>query len=203
VRRERGIVWLTDGVVAPVLRYRADALVVVGGPSGAGKSTLAARVFEDPDAVLDADTVRAELAGARGVEAAAVDWPAALERTRADYLERLERGNGAVLVATAVRRGHRLGLAKDAAAAGVSLHLLMLDADLELCRAGRAAQESERISDGLFEHLVYEWIAFRGSLERGEDLEGVASVTVLDRPAVDALERVERYLPTFSRSARG
>jgi hypothetical protein len=85
----------------------------------------------------------------------------------------------------------------------VSLHLLMLDADLELCRAGRAAQESERISDGLFEHLVHEWIAFRGSLERGEDLEGVASVTVLDRPAVDALERVERYVPTFSRSARG
>jgi predicted kinase len=198
VRREQGIVWLPDGVVAPVLRYSADALVVVGGPSGAGKSTLAARVFEAEEVVVDADAVRTDLALAQGVEATAVDWPEALERTRVSYVERLDRGAGAVLVATAVRHGHRLGLAKDAAAAGVPLHLLMLDADLELCRAGRAAQEDERISDGLFEHLVREWAAFRRSLARGEHPDGVASVTVLDRPAVDALERVERYVPTFA-----
>jgi predicted kinase len=198
VRRERGIVWLTDGVVAPVLRYRADALVVVGGPPAAGKSTLAARVFEDAGLVVDAGAVRTEPALAQRVEGTAVDWPEALEHTRERYLERLDRGAGAVLVATAVRDGHRLAVAQDAAAAGVPLHLVMLDADLELCRAGRAAQEGERIPDGLFEHLVREWTTFRRSLARGEHPDGVGSVTVLDRPAVDALERVERYVPTFA-----
>ena len=190
--RERGILWLTEGVVAPVLHYAADALLVIGGPSGAGKSTLAARVLADPGAVLDADEMRAELADEGGVEPTDVEWADALARTRASYVERLRRGEGAVLVATAVRRGHRLGLVKDAAAAGVPCHLLMLDAGLELSRAGRDAQGEQRIPEGLFLHLVAEWEAFRRALVRGEDPDGAASVTVLDRAAVDALERVER-----------
>jgi predicted kinase len=190
MRRERGIVWLTEGVTAPVLCYAPDALLVIGGPSGAGKSTLAARVLAAPP--LDADDVRAALAAERGVQVAEVPWPDALSRTRAKYVGRLEAGEGAVVVATAVRRGHRLGLAKDAAAAGVPCHLLMLDATLEQCRAGRTAQGEERIPEGLFAHLVREWEAFRRELAAGEPRDGVASVTVLDRQAVDALERVER-----------
>ena len=190
MRRDRGILWLTDGVVAPVLRYRPDALLVIGGPSGAGKSTLAARLF---DSWLDADDVRASLAAARGVPVAEIDWPEALARTRETYAQQLAGGGGAVVVATAVRHGHRLRLAADADAAGVACHLLMLDASPELCRAGRAAQgEPPRIADGLFEHLVREWDAFRRALARGALPDGIASVTVLDRAAVDALERVER-----------
>jgi predicted kinase len=193
VRRERGIVWLTEGVIAPVLRYRADALLVIGGPSGAGKSTLAARALDEPAAALDADDMRAELAGEGGNAPTDAEWTGALARTRASYVERLRRGEGVVLVATAVRRGHRLGLVEDAAAAGVPCHLLMLDADVELCRAGQAAQGEDRIPEGLFLHLVAEWEAFRRQLVGGEDTDGVASVTVLDRAAVDALERIERY----------
>jgi predicted kinase len=191
MRRERGIVWLTEGVIAAVLRYAPDALLVIGGPSGAGKSALAARVLAAPP--LDADEVRASLAAERGVPLAEVPWPVALARTRADYVRRLGRGEGAVLVTTAVRRGHRLGLIKDATAAGVPCHLLMLDATLEQCRAGRTAQGEERISEGLFLHLIREWDAFRRELAAAEEPhDGVASVTVLDRQAVNALERIER-----------
>jgi predicted kinase len=163
---------------------------VIGGPSGAGKSTLAARVLATPP--LDADDVRAALAAERGVPVADVPWPVALARTRERYLRGLGAGEGAVVVATAVRRGHRIGLAKDAAAAGVGCHLLMLDAGLEQCYAGRAAQSEERIPESLFANLVREWVAFRRELAAGEPRDGVASVTVLDRQAVDALERIER-----------
>jgi predicted kinase len=188
VHRQEGIVWLTDGVVAPVLWFDRDALLVVGGPSGAGKSTLAARVLEG---VIDADEVRAAMAAERGVAIADIDWGEALARTREVYAERLSRGQGATLVTTAVRRGHRIGLAKDAEAAGVPCHLLMLDASLDLCVAGRAAQGDPRISDGLFLHLVREWQAFRRELVTGTLPDGIASVTVLDRTAADALERID------------
>jgi predicted kinase len=194
VRREGGILWLVEGVVAPSLRFPSGVLLVIGGPSGAGKSTLAARVLGS-EAVFDPDAVRAELAATRGTGVEEVPWPEALTRTRARYDERLATGDGAVVVTTAVRRGHRHGLARDARVHGTSCHLLMLDAGIELCRAGRAAQGTPRISEGLFEHLVREWLAFRRALSDRADPEGVAerfgSVTVLDRPAVDALQRVQ------------
>jgi predicted kinase len=191
VIRRDGIVWLTEGVASPVLRYPADALVVIGGPSGAGKSTLAARVVPAGE-VIDADDVRAALAAERGVALGAIDWPEALARTRAQYAERLATGRGAVVVATALRHGHRLGLAKDAMAAGVGCHLLLLDATAEECRAGRAAQGEARIADGLFEHLLREWAAFRRNLAAGAHPPGIASVTILDRAAAGGLERIER-----------
>jgi predicted kinase len=182
--------WLTGGATDPVLRYPADALLVIGGPSGAGKSTLAARVLAGAGA-QDPDEVRAALAAARGVPLAEVGWAEALARTRETYCERLAAGRGAVLVTTAVRAGHRIGLAKDAAAHGVSCHALMLDADAGLCRAGRRAQGEERIPAGLFEHLIREWAAFRRELAAGIEPPGFASVTILDREAVDALARIE------------
>jgi predicted kinase len=193
---DRVIRWLSAGATEPVLRYPADALVVIGGPSGAGKSTLAERVLGD---VLDPDEVRAALAAERGVPGTAVGWGEALARTRVLYCERLAAGRGAVLVTTAVRVGHRLGLAKDAAAHGVSCHALMLDADAELCRAGRRAQREERIPAGLFEHLNREWEAFRRELAAGVDPPGFASVTILDREAADALARIE-FVASYQRT---
>jgi predicted kinase len=154
--------------------------VVIGGPSGAGKSTFAARVVEAP--VLDPDAVRAALGGG--------PWEAALARFEAELAAALDRG-GAVAVTTALRRGHRLRLSRLARARGREAHLLMLDADLELCRAGRAAQGQARISEGLFLHLVREWEAFRRVLATaGEPPDGFRSVRVLDRAAADALQRV-------------
>src|SRR6185436_13568665 len=80
------------------------AAVALGGPPGAGKSTLAARVVDAARVpVLDPD----ELRDGR-------DWPVALAAWRTALGAALAAG-GAVAVTTALREGHRLGLAKTAA----------------------------------------------------------------------------------------
>jgi predicted kinase len=163
------------------LRYPARSLLVIGGPPGAGKSTLAARAVRGAP-VFDPDAVRAELAS---------DWPAALAATRERYRASLTAGEGAVLVATALRHGHRLGYVRDAARSGAGCHLLLLDATAEECRAGRAAQGEARISEGLFEHLLGEWAALRRTLAAGEPLpEDLASVRMLTRRDAAALDSI-------------
>ena len=182
-----GVAWLRGGDGPAVLRYPAGALGAIGGPPGAGKSTLAARVVDAGRVpVLDPD----ELRDGR-------DWPAALAAWRTALGAALDAG-GAVAVTTALREGHRLGLAKTAAAAGAPAHLVLLDADAGTCRAGRAAQGAPRISDGLFEHLLAEWAAYRRALEGLGDPAPFASITVLDRPAADRVRRI-----AISPSGRG
>ena len=131
--------------------------------------------------MLDPDETRA---------ASGASWEEALAAWRDELGAALSAGAGAVAVTTALRHGHRLGMAKAAAAAGVPAHLLLLDADAATCRAGRAAQDGERITDGLFEHLLREWAAYRRALSDGGDPAPFASVTVVDRDAADRLRRV-------------
>jgi predicted kinase len=177
-----GVAWLRGGGGPAVLCYPACALVVVGGPSGAGKSALAARVVERVP-VLDPDDTRSALGPSTpGAEAPAA-WHAELRTT-------LAAGGGAVAVTTALRHAHRIGLARAASEAGVPAHLLMLDADAELCRAGRAAQREERIAEGLFEHLIREWEAFRRDLAAADDPAPFDSITILDREAADRVRRI-------------
>jgi predicted kinase len=181
-RAPAGVTWVRGSGGPSALRYPSGALVVIGGPSGAGKSTLAARVV-DRVPVLDPDDTRAALGPDAGWGAALATWHGELRGT-------LAAGGGAVAVTTALRHGHRIGLARAASDAGVPAHLLMLDADADLCRAGRAAQPDERIPDGLFEHLIREWEAFRRDLADATDPAPFDSVTILDRAAVDRLRRI-------------
>jgi predicted kinase len=177
-----GVTWLRGNGGPAVLRFPPGSLVVIGGPPGAGKSTLAARVVDHGRVpVLDPDDTR---------DALALSWEEALAAWRVDLRAALAAGGGAVAVTTALRHGHRLGLTKAAAAAGVPAHLVLLDADADDCRAGRAAQGSQRISDGIFEHLLREWEAFRRALSGGREPDPFASVTVLDRAAADRVRRL-------------
>ena len=177
-----GVAWLRGGGGPAVLRYPAGALLVIGGPPGAGKSTLAARAVERVP-VLDPDGTRAALGPG-------AEWPDALAAWHAELRAALATGSGAVAVTTALRRGHRLGLARAASGAGAPAHLLMLDADASLCRAGRAAQGDARIPDGLFEHLLREWDAYRRELSTATDPAPFASVTIADREAANRLRRI-------------
>ena len=177
-----GVTWLRGAAGPAVLRFPAGALVVLGGPPGAGKSTLAARVVDAARVpVLDPDAVRASLGGT---------WEEALAAWRAELGDALAAGGGAIAVTTALRHGHRLGMAKAAAAAGVPAHLVLLDADAEACRAGRASQGEAKIADGLFEHLLGEWAAYRRALDAARDPAPFASVTILDRGAADRVRRL-------------
>src|SRR5215208_366679 len=106
-----GVSWLRGSGGPAVLRYPPGSLVVIGGPPGAGKSTLAARVVDgDRIPVLDPDATRAPLGAG---------WEEALAAWRDELRAALAAGGGAVAVTTALRHGHRLGLAKAAASAGV------------------------------------------------------------------------------------
>ena len=82
-------------------------------------------------------------------------------------------------------------MTKAAAAAGVPAHLVLLDVDADGCRAGRAAQGAARISDGLFEHLLREWEAYRRTLAADADPRPFASVTILTRAAADRVRRID------------
>jgi predicted kinase len=177
-----GVVWLRGPGGPAVLRYAAGSLVVIGGPPGAGKSTLAARVVDAARVpVLDPGATRAAPDADRDHAPAA--W-------RAELRAALLAGNGAVAVTTALRHGHRLGMTGAAAAAGVPAHLVVLDADPEACRSGRAARGDERIPDSLFERLLREWAAFRRTLADAGDPAPFASVTVVERAAADRLRRI-------------
>jgi predicted kinase len=177
-----GVTWLSGQAGPRVLRFPADALVVIGGPSGAGKSTLAARAV-DGAPLLDPDVTRAAVGADAG-------WGPALRSWHAELRGRLARGDGAVAVTTALRHGHRLGLARAATDAGVRPHLVLLDADADTCRAGRAAQGAERIPGGLFEHLIREWEAYRAALATATDPAPFDSITILDRAAADRVRHL-------------
>ena len=63
-------------------------------------------------------------------------------------------------------------------------HLVLLDADAATCRAGRAAQGGERITDGLFEHLLRGVGGVPpGAVGARGDPAPFASITVVDRDA--------------------
>jgi predicted kinase len=177
-----GVTWLRGEAGPAVLRYPAGSLVVIGGPPGAGKSTLATRVVDPARVpVLDPDATRAALDA---------EWEEAPAAWRDELRAALSAGSGAVAVTTALRQGHRLGLTKAAAAAGVPAHLLLVDADAETCRSSRAAQTDARISDGLFEHLLREWAALRRSLAESDDAAPFASITIVDRAAAGRLRGI-------------
>jgi hypothetical protein len=67
----------------------------------------------------------------------------------------------------------------------------VLDVDADTCRAGRAAQGAARIPDGLFEHLLREWDAFRRALAADGDPQPFDSVTILTREVADRVRRVD------------
>ena len=190
-----GVTWLRGRRRArPCCAIRPGALVVIGGPPGAGKSTLAARV-------VDRDARAGARPGRRSARRSGGSWEEALAAWRDELRAALAAGGGAVAVTTALRHGHRLGHGEGGRGGRRARRTcVLLDADAEACRAGRAAQGAARIADGLFEHLLREWAAFRRRAgRRAADPAPFDSVTILDRAAA----AIASAGSTISPSGRG
>jgi len=176
-----------------VLRYPANALLVVAGLPGAGKSTLIRRILARRVDVttLDPETIRRR-------------WQRALTTTRGYRLYRplvhLEhyvrlllalRAPGALVVHDTATRGWvRRALAWLAARAGRPAHLLFLDvAPQEAERAQRA--RGRRVPPRAMRRHARAWAAIRPRVQRpGATAAGYASTTVLDRSAAARLDAV-------------
>ena len=165
-----GVAWLRGGGGPAVLRYPAGALVVIGGPPGAGKSTLA----RAPSSACRCSTRTARAPRSAPARRGRRRWRRGATELRAA----LAAGAGAVAVTTALRHGHRLGLARAAVRR-------RRPGPPAAARRRRGAlprrprgQGDERIPDGLFEHLLREWEAYRRDLSTATDPAPFASITI-------------------------
>jgi hypothetical protein len=116
-----------------------------------------------------------------------------------EFLEEIElvlAEHGRVVVhMTALRPLIRSGVGQLAALYEAEAHLLMLDGDSEMCAAGQDARAAERsrIPDDAMESYLENWEHFKLSLRCSaieDECPHYRSVTVLDREAVNALERI-------------
>lgn len=169
------------------ISYPERTLLVVGGVPAVGKTTMIKRLLpEECQINLDQFITFTDNGSAAGFRYK--EFLAEIERTLG------ERGR-AVVHMTALRYAIRNGVGQLAAHHNAEAHLLMLDGDREMCAAGQDARAAERsrIPDDVMESYLQNWEHFKFLL-RCNDIEDACphyrSALVLDRNAVDSLERI-------------
>ncbi|MET7540031.1 ATP-binding protein [Streptomyces sp. NPDC005507] len=120
---------------------QAGTLLIAIGPGGAGKSTFAAKAAECGMAVVCLDTLRQEVSGDAGDQAAT---PAAVERQNVLLASHLSAGTSIYLDSTNVEPHVRAALVKRARAHGRPIVALRFLPTLDTCRARNAARPANR-----------------------------------------------------------
>jgi predicted kinase len=173
-----------------VLLFAPSAVVFVGGIPGAGKTTFLARTVRPGDAVvLDSAIVRRRLRTRFGRRV-----PYALYRPLVHLLHLLAvwralAGTAPVLVHDCATRGPlRRLLARRAARPGRAVHLLLLDVDPAVARAGQSAR-GRRVRARAMRRHERRWARIVRRRRPCAALldEAFTDVRVLDRHAADRI----------------
>jgi hypothetical protein len=166
-----------------VLRYPADAAVLIAGVPGAGKSTLAARLGRrDGVRVLDTDPLREQWARALGPFPYRL-WRPALHTAHLVRIWRaLGRPGPLVVAEPATRPRVRRILLRRTRRAGRTLHLLGIDAGVAEARGGQLAR-GRTIRPASLERHARRWARARAQARH----EGFATVRLLTRPHAAAV----------------
>jgi predicted kinase len=218
--RPQGNVWLTSLTVtlggeqlqvdgerhAPVgeLRFPEGSLVAFCGVPGVGKSTLADRVLPADTEMICVDELANELAQ-RDSRLAALEPQELWMRAFGELWQRLdaslERGQTTVVHLTGLKYWQQRGLARHAQRAGRPCHMILLDGDTDTCVDGQRARGFRQVPNERMDVYAEELAMLKLDIvDRFDDdsydavkqvgMPVFASVTVLDRPAADQLQRV-------------
>ncbi|MGW7823288.1 AAA family ATPase [Streptomyces puniciscabiei] len=164
-------------------------LVVITGLPGSGKSTLMRRAV--PGGRVDSQDTRD-----RWDARAPRHLPYACYRplVRLAHYAALRRalrtGEGVVVHDCGTQRWVRAWLAREARRRGGTLHLLLLDVTPEAAREGQR-ERGRAVSSYAFRRHRRTAARLLAAVERGELPAGCGNAILLDRPAADALQRIE------------
>ncbi|MFE9248357.1 AAA family ATPase [Streptomyces sp. NPDC007088] len=178
------------------LGFAAGDLVVVSGLPGSGKSTLLDRVARTGRGTVVLDSQEARERWERRLPR----LPYALLRplVRLSHYAALHRalrsGASLVLHDCGTQRWVRHWIAAEARARGAGMHLLLLDVHPALALAGQRTRGRAVSRYAFRRHRATLGRLLRGALA-GDLPRGCASVVLLDRPAADALRRLDFPAP--------
>ncbi|GIF02581.1 AAA family ATPase [Actinoplanes siamensis] len=176
----------------PELNYPARVLLVVAGIPGAGKTTLLKRLFPRPGVrLLDSEQARLRLSPYLGAVPYKY-WRPLVHAAHYARLYRALRGPESVVVHESGTRAWATRLITDAARrADRRTHLLLLDVDPADALAGQEARK-RRVRRSSFATHVRKWRDLLGAVADPAHRihQGVATITIIDRPAAAALTAI-------------
>ncbi|MDQ0811059.1 putative kinase [Streptomyces sp. B3I7] len=171
------------------LTFGPDDVVVVTGLPGSGKSTLMHRAVRGPRVDSQDTRDRWEARTPRFLPYA-VYRPLVRLAHYAGLRRAVRAGGGVVVHDCGTQAWVRGWLAREARRRGGALHLLILDVGVDRAREGQRARGRGVSAYAFLRHRRASRRLLR-AVERGTLPEGCASATLLDRPAADALRRIE------------
>ncbi|MEV0849831.1 AAA family ATPase [Streptomyces sp. NPDC049954] len=192
VRDLRGLA----GTGPRTLGFAAGDLVVVSGLPGSGKSTLLARVVRTSRATrtIDSQDVRERWERRLPRLPYAVFRPLVRLAHYAALHRALRSGASLVVHDCGTQRWVRHWIAAEARRRGSGMHLLLLDVRPALALAGQRVR-GRTVSRYAFHRHRATLGRLLGRALAGDLPRGCASVVLLDRPAADALRRLDFLTP--------
>ena len=174
-----------------VLRLPRAALLVVGGVPGAGKTTLLSRIDAPGSLVLDPEPIRDRFQRQLGRVPYRLWRPLVHAEHYLRVLVALPSPSGLIVHDTGTSGWRRRLLVGMARRCGRTSHLLLLDVTAEAALEGQRRRHRTLRRSSFATHWR-NWHQLRAELSTPDGpAEGWTSIRLLDRPAVNRLQRVD------------